>query len=121
MAMSQAPGLEQTIVEFCRFARASGIAAGVKESLGAVRAASVVGIADRQNLKFALRAVLCSAKADWDIFDEIFDAFWRGLASGKKFDRGKHSKNVREHESHQENAELASMAPSIAANAEVED
>ena len=66
--MLQTTGLDQTIVEFCRFARASGIAAGVKESLEAVRAASAIGIADRQNLKFALRAVLCSTKADWEIF-----------------------------------------------------
>ena len=76
METSQALGLEQAIVEFCRFARTNGIAAGVKESLEAVRATNAVGIADRQNLKFALRAVLCSTKADWDIFDEIFDAFW---------------------------------------------
>ncbi len=76
MAREEAPGLERTIVEFCRFARANGIAAGVKESLEAVRATNAVGIADRQSLKFALRAVLCSTKADWDIFDEIFDAFW---------------------------------------------
>ncbi|MGZ4855968.1 MAG: vWA domain-containing protein [Candidatus Angelobacter sp.] len=113
--------LERTIVEFCRFARASGIAAGVKESLDAVRAASAVGIADRQNLKFALRAVICSAKADWDVFDEIFDAFWNGAASGKKLERSKRGKNVREEESQQENAELAAVAQSSAAMAEIED
>ena len=119
--MLQTTGLDQTIVEFCRFARASGIAAGVKESLEAVRAASVIGIADRQNLKFALRAVLCSTKADWDIFDEIFDAFWSGSASDTKLVRDKRSRDVRELESQQENAELASMAHSSAAIAEIED
>ena len=46
--------MEQTIVEFCRFARESGIAAGVKESLEAVRAANAVGI-DRPG-KFQIRA-----------------------------------------------------------------
>ena len=119
--MLQTTGMDQTIVEFCRFARASGIAAGVKESLEAVRAASVIGIADRQNLKFALRAVLCSTKADWDIFDEIFDAFWSGSASDTKLVRDKRSRDVRELESQQENAELASMAHSSAAMAEIED
>jgi hypothetical protein len=118
--MLQTTGLDQTIVEFCRFARASGIAAGVKESLEAVRAASVIGIADRQNLKFALRAVLCSTKADWDIFDEIFEAFWSGSSSDTKLAREKHSTNVREQESQQENAGLAAMAHS-AAMAEIED
>lgn len=120
METSQTPGLEQTIVEFCRFARASGIAAGVKESLEAVRAASAVGVENRQNLKFAMRAVLCSTKANWDIFDEIFDAFWSGSASHLNLDRAKRSKNVREKESRQENAELASMTHSSAA-AEIEE
>src|SRR6478736_1197308 len=117
METSQAPGLEQAIVEFCRFARANGITAGVKESLEAVRAASVVGVEDRQSLKFALRAVLCSTKADWDIFDEIFDVFWSESAGQVSLERTKRSKNVREQESQQENAELASMAQSSAAMA----
>jgi uncharacterized protein len=120
MATEEAPGLERTIVEFCRFARASGITAGVKESLEAVRAASVVGVEDRQSLKFALRAVLCSTKADWDIFDEIFDAFWSESAGQVSLERTKRSKNVREQESQQENAELASMAHG-AAMAELEE
>ena len=121
MAREEAPGLERTIVEFCRFARANGIAAGVKESLEAVRATNAVGIVDRQSLKFALRAVLCSTKADWDIFDEIFDAFWSESAGQVSVEPAKRSKNVREQESQQENAELASMAQSSAAMAEIEE
>ena len=121
METSQEPGLEQTIVEFCRFARASGSTAGVKESLEAVRAAGAVGIENRQNLKFALRAVICSTKAEWDIFDEIFDAFWNGSASPVSWERAKRSKNVREQESQQENAEVASMLHSSAAMTEIEE
>ncbi len=120
METKDAPGLEQTIVEFCRFARASGITAGVKESLEAVRAANAVGITDRQNLKFALRAVLCSTKADWDIFDEIFDAFWNGSAGLVSLERVNRSKNTREQDSQQENAELGSMIHSTA-KSEIED
>ncbi|HEY2360217.1 MAG TPA: VWA domain-containing protein [Candidatus Angelobacter sp.] len=121
MAMLQTTGLDQTIVEFCRFARASGIAAGVKESLEAVRAASVIGIADRQNLKFALRAVLCSTKADWDIFDEIFEVFWSRSVTREILERDMRSKNVHEQDSQQKNAELASMTHSSAAMAEIEE
>jgi uncharacterized protein len=120
MTIEEAPGLERTIVEFCRFARASGIAAGVKESLEAVRAANAVGIENRQNLKFALRAVICSTKADWDIFDEIFDVFWSGTATQENLERGKRNKSTREQESQQENAELASMTHSSVA-AELEE
>jgi uncharacterized protein with von Willebrand factor type A (vWA) domain len=113
--------LEQTIVEFCRFARASGIDSGVKESLEAVRATSAIGIENRQNLRFALRAVLCSTKADWDIFDEIFDAFWSGSATRDILDRSKRSKTVREQNSQQENAELAAMAHGSESMAEIEE
>ena len=113
--------LEQTIVEFCRFARASGIDSGVKESLEAVRATSAIGIENRQNLRFALRAVLCSTKADWDIFDEIFDAFWSGSATRDILERSKRSKTVREQNSQQENAELAAMAHGSESMAEIEE
>ena len=76
---TEAQGLESSIIEFCRFARENGLSAGVKESLDALRAASAVGIAERENLKFALRAVLCSSKADWELFDDIFETFWKRI------------------------------------------
>jgi uncharacterized protein len=79
-----------------------------------VRAANAVGIENRQNLKFALRAVICSTKADWEIFDEIFDAFWSGSATQENLERGKRNKSTGEQESQQENAELASTAQSTA-------
>lgn len=113
--------MEQTIVEFCRFARESGIATGIKESLEAVRAANAVGIEDRENFKFALRAVICSTKTDWDIFDEVFEAFWSGPKTSQRFERSKRSKSVREQEAQQENAELASMVHSSSTTAEGEE
>ena len=113
--------MEQTVVEFCRFARESGIAAGVKESLEAVRAVTAVKIDDRKNFKFALRAVICSTKADWDIFDEVFEAFWSGPKTSPRFERSKRSKSVREQEAQQENAELAAMVHSSSTTAEGEE
>jgi uncharacterized protein len=35
-------------------------------------------MAERETLKFALRAVLCSSKEDWDLFDRVFEDFWSG-------------------------------------------
>jgi uncharacterized protein len=115
-----AKGVEQTIVEFCRFACENGISAGVKESLDALRAARAVGIANREDLKFALRAVLCSSKADWDLFEAIFETFWSGLQADTRLELGKRSKNTREQESQQENAELALMGQSSSATVEGE-
>jgi uncharacterized protein with von Willebrand factor type A (vWA) domain len=119
MQPQEEPCLDRTIVEFCRFARSNGITTGVKETLDAARAASVVGIANPQNLKFALRAVICSTKADWDVFDEIFDEFWRGAASVRKTERARRGKNAQEQESQQENAELAILGDN--GSLEVED
>jgi uncharacterized protein with von Willebrand factor type A (vWA) domain len=77
---------DAAIVEFCRFGRANGLSIGVRETLDCLKAAGAVGIADREILRLALRAVLCSSKNDWDMFDGLFDAFWqeRRAASPEK-------------------------------------
>jgi uncharacterized protein with von Willebrand factor type A (vWA) domain len=75
--MTQEPNSFATrIVEFCRFARASGISAGMGESMDALAAARTVAMLDREVLKVALRAVLCSSKEDWDLFEDVFEDFW---------------------------------------------
>jgi hypothetical protein len=45
--------------------------------VAALEAARAVGVADKQTLKAALRAVLCSSKEEWDLFDDLFWLFWR--------------------------------------------
>jgi uncharacterized protein len=120
MAYHASHGLEETIVEFCRFARECGLAVGVKESLDSLRAASAVGIAEREGLKFALRAVLCSAKGEWDAFDEIFEAFWSGKSPRRMAEAGKRKKNPAEDLSPQENTGQALMGQSSAASIEGE-
>jgi uncharacterized protein with von Willebrand factor type A (vWA) domain len=68
---------ETSLVEFCRFVRARGLPGGIKETLNCLKAARVIGVADRETLKLALRAVLCSSKDDWDLFDTLFEEFWQ--------------------------------------------
>jgi uncharacterized protein len=65
------------IVEFCRFVRANGLSVGARETLDCLKAARAVGLAEREIFKLALRAVLCSSKNDWDMFDGFFEAFWQ--------------------------------------------
>src|SRR5262249_19184517 len=74
--------LASHIVEFCRFCRASGLSAGVKESVDALDAARTVGVSDREILKSALRSVLCSTRDEWEQFDELFAAFWSSEQPG---------------------------------------
>lgn len=75
--MDQKPAeyLTQSVVELCRFTRSNGLSGGLHRSLAALRAVKAVGTSDRESLRFALRAALCSSKAEWDLFDELFKAF----------------------------------------------
>jgi uncharacterized protein with von Willebrand factor type A (vWA) domain len=66
----------ETIVEFCRFARDQGLSVSVQETLGALEAVSVIGTANINDLRLALRSVLCSSKEDCDLFEQCFEAFW---------------------------------------------
>jgi uncharacterized protein len=66
----------RTIVAFCRFAREQGFAGGVQVPLRVLRAATCLGMANRETLRSGLRAVMCSSKDEWDSFDEIFETFW---------------------------------------------
>jgi len=68
--------LNRKLVEFCRFARARGLSAGVKQTLNALAAARIAAVTDRNTFPLALRAVLCSSKEEWDRFGELFRAFW---------------------------------------------
>lgn len=74
--MSRPEPFTTRIVSFCRFVRANGIAAGPKQTVDALQAAKTIGVADRSTLMAALRAVICSTKEEWGLFDELFQAFW---------------------------------------------
>ncbi|HLW54141.1 MAG TPA: VWA domain-containing protein [Candidatus Angelobacter sp.] len=75
MALSPA-SFAARVIEFCRFARDHGLTSAVKESLDALAALHLAGISDRETVKIVLRAVLCSTKEEWDLFDQIFESFW---------------------------------------------
>src|SRR6476660_2817033 len=89
MTVAAANRIERAIIEFCRFARESGLPTGVKESLDALRAAGAVGVANREYFKDALRAVLCSSRADWELFEEVFAAFRESGGAGPSVARSR--------------------------------
>jgi uncharacterized protein with von Willebrand factor type A (vWA) domain len=74
--------LTQSILEFCRFARTNGLSTGVKETIDSLDAVQTIGIASRETLKFAFRAILCSSKEEWELFDDLFEAFWKKTEFG---------------------------------------
>src|SRR5215472_8308414 len=91
MSQEQQSNPAAAIVDFCRFAGEHGLPAGVKETLVCLRAAEAIGLVDRANVKFALRAVLCSSKDDWDAFNTLFEAYWgrRNISPGHSADQKK--------------------------------
>jgi hypothetical protein len=77
----------QAIIEFCRFARSNGLSAGVSETLDCLEAIRTIDIADREAFKSSLKSVLCSSKDEWDLFDNLFQAFWHGVELGPHLNR----------------------------------
>jgi uncharacterized protein len=116
--MGGGEGLDEAVVDFCRFARVNGLPAGVKESLTALEAVHAVGVAERQTLKAALRAVLCSSKADWELFEEVFAAFW-GSDEGELQPRERHQKPPTTAKESQPQAEQAGLILPAAGTAKV--
>lgn len=118
--MLPAESMDQAIVEFCRFARANGLIVGVKESLDALRAAEAIGIADPERFKFALRAVMCSSKADWDLFEDIFADYWSTQPRNSRFKRHQTTKSVLEISSQLQGSSLPLIGQSNTAPVEGE-
>jgi uncharacterized protein len=75
--------LARSVLAFCTLLRDEHeFTVGRAEVHDALRAAEVVGIADRTRLRAALRAVCCSRPEDVAIFDRRFDDFFSGGATG---------------------------------------
>jgi uncharacterized protein with von Willebrand factor type A (vWA) domain len=72
------PSTLRGVVEFCRFARGNGLGSGLKAVIDSVRAVGLVDHGRLDAFRYALRATLCTSKREWDLFDQLFDAFWYG-------------------------------------------
>jgi uncharacterized protein with von Willebrand factor type A (vWA) domain len=67
-----APPVTARLSALAAYLRAGGAAAGVGELVAAHRALAAVDPASRGEAYFALRAALCSSRADYDLFAEAF-------------------------------------------------
>lgn len=87
--MSVAPagaGARRRLGDFVRVLRDNGFIAGLAETSDALTVLSSPASLTPSHLRPALRALFCSNKADWEKFDDIFDAFWlgRGMKSATR-------------------------------------
>jgi uncharacterized protein len=66
------------LVGFAHTLRDNGFRIGLTESGDALAVLTSAAALRPTSLKPALRALFCATHSDWEKFDEIFDAFWRG-------------------------------------------
>ena len=71
-------GARRKLGDFVRVLRDNGFIAGLAETSDALTVLNSPASLTPSRLRPALRALFCSNKADWEKFDEIFDAFWLG-------------------------------------------
>jgi uncharacterized protein with von Willebrand factor type A (vWA) domain len=78
--------LIRRILGFLRLLRENGFPLGIGEGRDALRLLRGRDMADRDGLRWSLRALLCASRADWRRFDELFDAYWlrRGMKRGAR-------------------------------------
>jgi uncharacterized protein with von Willebrand factor type A (vWA) domain len=63
---------------FARTLRDNGFHVGLAETRDALQVLASPAAIRPTSLKPALRALFCATHSDWERFDDIFDAFWRG-------------------------------------------
>jgi uncharacterized protein with von Willebrand factor type A (vWA) domain len=71
-------GTRRRLAGFARTLRDNGLKVGLAETRDALAILALPVAARPTSLKPALRSLFCATHSDWERFDEIFDAFWRG-------------------------------------------
>ncbi len=69
--------LAENVVHFVRVLRAAGLPVGPARTLAALEAAEAVGLANREDFRAALSAVLVSRHEHLPVFEQAFELFWR--------------------------------------------
>ena len=69
--------LAENIIHFARILRDAGMPLGPDRVLAAIEAVEQVGLAQREDVRTALGAVMLDRHEQQTLFDAAFDAFWR--------------------------------------------
>jgi uncharacterized protein with von Willebrand factor type A (vWA) domain len=69
--------LAENVMHFVRVLRAAGLPVGPARTLAALAAVDAVGVANRDDFRAALAAVLVSRHEHLAVFEQAFDLFWR--------------------------------------------
>src|SRR5208337_3000349 len=71
--------MDEKLVEFANLLRQNGVRVSPAETLDAMGAAGLVGLAQRESFKAALRATMVKRAGELAVFDELFDVYFSGL------------------------------------------
>ena len=71
--------MQARLIEFANILRRNGIRVSLSENMDAFRALELIGIADPQMFRNALRSTLIKRTSDVKPFDELFDYFFLGI------------------------------------------
>src|SRR3954470_24916720 len=84
-ATSDTPGadalgtaIREKLAGFARALRDNGFKIGLAETGDALAILASPAATRPSSLKPAMKALFCATRSDWQRFDEIFDAYWRG-------------------------------------------
>ena len=66
----------RSIVGFCQFVRTAGFNVGIQETIDALETSKFDIIADKKYYQYGLRAIMCTNREEYNLFDEIFEAYW---------------------------------------------
>lgn len=69
--------LADNVVHFAQLLRRAGVRIGSDQVIDAVRALGATGVASRDDVYWAMHAVLISRREDRELYEYAFDAFWR--------------------------------------------
>jgi uncharacterized protein len=71
-------GTRRRLAGFARTLRDNGFQVGLAETRDALEVLTSPAALRATSLKPALRSLFCATRSDWQRFDNIFNAFWRG-------------------------------------------
>ncbi len=74
--------LHFNVVEYCRLLRANGARATTSETLDAMEALGNVDLLDPQDFRLALRTTLVASVEELEIFDRLFESYWKSGSGG---------------------------------------
>lgn len=71
--------MEDKLVEFANLLRQNGVRVSLAETLDAITASDVTGLAERDLFRSALRTTMIKRASELPVFEELFDVYFTGL------------------------------------------